>query len=192
MISFMVQLFSGRGSRSSSSRMAVGGGFVLIENGINRVDDRRAHAGLAGGIVDGERVGHALGDHAERVDGLFERLAVAEREADAVVARVLGETGDDEVADAGEAGEGFLATAERHAEAGHFRKRAGDERGHGVVAEAEAVGHAGGDGIDVLDGAAEFDAGDVVAGVNAEMRQGEKFLQGLGKLGVFARRPRRR
>ena len=113
--------------------------------------------------MDRERVGHAFGDHAERGDGFFEGFALAEREADAVVARVLGEAGDDEVADAGEPGEGFLAAAESHAEAGHFRERAGDERGDGVVAEAEAVGHAGGDGIDVFDRAAEFDAGDVVA-----------------------------
>jgi hypothetical protein len=55
--------------------------------------------------------------------------------------------------------------------------------GHRIVAEAEAVGHAGGDGIDILDRAAEFDAGDVVAGIDAEMGQGEEFLKLLGKRG---------
>ena len=121
-------------------------------------------------------------------DGFFERLALAEGEADAVVARVLGEAGDDQVADAGEAGEGFAVAAEGDAEAGHFGERAGDEGGDRVVAETEAVGHAGGDGIDVLDRAAEFDAGDVVAGVDAEMGQGEELLQGRARAASVARR----
>ena len=119
-------------------------------------------------------------------------MAGAEGEADAVVARVFGEAGDDEVADAGEAGEGFLVAAEGDAEAGHFGEGAGDEGGDGIVAEAEAVGHAGGEGIDVLDRAAEFDAGHVVAGIDAEMGQGEQFLEGLGECACHRRRRRRR
>ena len=147
-----------------------GGGLVLVEDGVDRVDDRRADAGLAGGVVDRERVRHAFGDHAERGGGFLEGLAVAEGQADAVVARVDGEAGDDQVADAGEAGEGLRPAAEGDAEAGHFRQRAGDQGGDGVVAEAEACGDAGGDGEDVLDRAAELDPGEVVAGVGAEIR----------------------
>jgi alanine dehydrogenase len=52
---------------------------------------------------------------------------LAEGQADAVVARVLGKAGDDQVAHAGEPGERFLAAAEGGAEAGHFRERAGDQ-----------------------------------------------------------------
>ena len=36
---------------------------VLVEHGIDRVDDRGAHARAAGGVVDRLGVGHALGDH---------------------------------------------------------------------------------------------------------------------------------
>ena len=108
---------------------------------------------------------------------LVAREALAEHAAEAVVAGVFGEAGDDEVADAGEAEEGFGLAAEGDAEAGHFREAAGDEGGEGVVAESEAFGDAGGDGEDVLDGAAEFDAGDVVAGVGAEVGGGEELLE---------------
>ncbi len=46
-----------------------------------------------------------------------------------------------------------------------------DQRRFGVLAVAEAVRHAAGDGDDVLQRAADLDADQVVAGVDAERRR---------------------
>ena len=71
--------------------------------------------------------------------------------------------GEDQIADAGEAGERFAAAAAGYGEAGDLGDAAGDEGGGGVVAEADAGGDAGGDGDDVFEGSAELDADDVGA-----------------------------
>ena len=102
--------------------------------------------------------------------------ALAELDADGAVAREGAGAGEDEVADAGEAGEGLAAAAAGDGEAGDLGDAAGDEGGGGVVAEVEAVDDAGGEGDDVLERAAEFDAGDVVVGVEAEGGRGEFAL----------------
>ena len=64
-----------------------------------------------------------------------------------------------------------------HAEARHLGDAARDEAGPRVVAEAETVGHADGDGDGVLDGAAELDTDDVVVGVHAKRVAGDRRLQ---------------
>ena len=60
--------------------------------------------------------------------------------------------------------------AERGAQPGGLGEAAGDERGLGVVAEAHALGHAGGQRDDVLHRAAELAADDVGVGVRPEVR----------------------
>ena len=82
--------------------------------------------------------------------------------------------------DAGEAGKGFAAAAAGYGEAGDFGDAAGHEGGGGVVAEADAGGDTGGDGDDVLERAAEFDADDVGGGVEAEGLGGELLLDAGG------------
>ena len=62
----------------------------------------------------------------------------------------------------------FGPAAERDAEAGDLGEAAGDHRSAGIVAGAQAVAHAGGDGDDVLEHAAEFAADDVGVRVDAE------------------------
>ena len=88
----------------------------------------------------------------------------------------------EQLADAGEAGKGLAAASAGYSETGHFGDAARDEGGGGVVAEVEAVGDAGGEGDDVLHGAAEFYAGDVVVGVDAKGGRGEVALDGLRDL----------
>ena len=83
---------------------------------------------------------------------------------------MLAVAGDDEVAHAAQPLKGFGAPAHRGAEADHFGQTARDQRGAGVVAEAEAAGQAAGDGKDIFHGRAPLDAGQVVAGVGAEPR----------------------
>ena len=47
-----------------------GSGLIEIKNGVNRIDDGRAHARAAGSLMDGKGIGHALGDHAEMLNRL--------------------------------------------------------------------------------------------------------------------------
>ena len=61
----------------------------------------------------------------------------------------------------------------RDAEPAHLGQAAGDDRGAGVVAGTEAVGHARRDGDDVLQHAAELAADDVLVRVHAEQVGGE-------------------
>jgi hypothetical protein len=87
---------------------------------------------------------------------------------DAAVAAVAAGAGDDQVAHAAEAGEGCRLAVERGSETTDFDEAAGDQGGPGVVAEAESVADADGDGDDILERATDLNAGDVVAGVDAE------------------------
>ena len=76
--------------------------------------------------------------------------------------------GGDEVADPGEAGEGFGLASELGSETGHLGEGAGGEGGEGVVSELEAGADSGGEAVDVFDSAAELDANEVGGGVGAE------------------------
>ena len=90
----------------------------------------------------------------------------------------------------GEAGERQRRAAQGDAEAGDLGQAAGDDRRAGVVAGAEAVGHARRDGDDVLERAAELAADEVVVGVDAEQVGVEHVLQRLGH-GVVVHRHHR-
>ncbi len=61
----------------------------------------------------------------------------------------------------------MLAT-QRQPQAGDLRQAAGDQCGAGVGAKTLAVGHAGGDGHDILGSTAHLHADDVAGGVGAE------------------------
>ena len=91
---------------------------------------------------------------------------LAEPEPDPVVAALLAHAGRDEVAHAGETGEGERLTTHRHPEPVSLGEGAGDEGGQGVVAEAETVRHAGGDRHDVLQRTGRLGADDVGVGVH--------------------------
>ncbi len=67
-----------------------------------------------------------------------------------------------------------------------------DQQPAGVVAGAEAVGHAGGDGDDVLQGAADLEPHTSEVRVDAEALGGEAALELAGDELVVGRRPRRR
>ena len=99
---------------------------------------------------------------------LVDRAALAELLADVAVAALLAHAGGDQIAHAGEAGEGLQLAAHGDAEAGQLGEAAGDHRRLGVVADAEAVAHAGGDGDDVLQRPADLAADHVLVGVDAE------------------------
>ena len=89
---------------------------------------------------------------------------------DAAIAREIAGAGEDQVAGAGEAHEGFDPPAEPHAEPRDLRQSARDQRRARVVAEPETVRDAGRDGDDVLHRTAHLDADQVVARVDAQPR----------------------
>ena len=155
-------------------------GKPLVENGVYCIDDRGAHAGVAGGVVNRFGIGDAFGDHGHGREDGRERRSPAEGLADAVIPAMFAVAGDDEVADAAEPLEGSGGTAHGGAEADHFGQAAGDEGGAGIIAEAEAAGEAAGDGKDVFDGGAPFDADEVIAGIGSEPGQGDEVLEAAG------------
>ena len=101
--------------------------------------------------------------------GGFGAVAPAKRKAEAAVARLVVGAGEDEVAHARKAGQGFFFCAKGGGEAGDFAQATGNEGGAGVGTAAEAVGDACCNGDDVFDCAADLDAGEVVAGVAEEV-----------------------
>ncbi len=108
--------------------------------------------------------------------------------AKAVIARLPAGAGQDEIAEAGEAGKGGGLRPEGLAEPGHLGKGAGGERRARQLAEAAAIGNAAGNGHDVFEGAADLDAPEVVRGVDAEGGLGQGGGDG-GCLGAIGRRP---
>ena len=68
----------------------------------------------------------------------------------------------------GESSHGFRTPAAGNHQASDLGQSAGDERGDGIVAQAQAVANTGGNGDDVLERAAQFDSDDVLVGVDAK------------------------
>ena len=119
-------------------------------------------------LADG---GHRFGD----------RLAAAQGQAQAAVARKIARAGKHQVAQAGQAHQGFGLAADGDVEPQHFVQAAGDQAGAGIEAQRHAVGDAGGDRQHVFHRAAEFGAEHVVAGVGAESGAVQRFGHVLGK-----------
>ena len=123
---------------------------------------------------------------------VVERAAAAELDADLAVAAAMAGAGQHEIAEPAEAGQRVGAAAHRGGQPRDLDQAAGDQRGHRVVAEAEALDDAGGDGDDVLERAADLDAGDVVGGVEPQRRPAELLLDEARGVGATSTRPRRR
>ncbi len=115
-----------------------------------------------------------------------------ERHADGPVPALVARAGGHEVAHAREPRERQRVPSERHTEPGELGQPAGDQRGLGVVAVAEAVRDAGGDRDHVLQRAGDLATDDVRVRVDAERLRHEQNLQHVRELGDRpTRRPRR-
>src|SRR5436190_13095535 len=147
----------------------------LVKHGVDFVDDGGFDIKLAGELPGGLGSGIAFGRGPGGGDGV-ELFAAADAFAEGAVAAQFRIAGASEIAEAAEARESFGSSADSDAEAANFDDAAGDEGGFGVVTEAEAVTRAGGDGDDVLERAAEFDAERIGVGVNAKPRSMEDLL----------------
>ncbi len=162
-----------------------------MQDGVHLFGDGHFDAVAGGEAEGGGGAADAFGDFAfEAGENFGQGTAFAEFGADGAVAGERSGAGEDEVADAGEAGESLAAASAGYGEAGHLGDAAGDEGGGGVVAEVEAVDYAGGEGDDILEGAAEFDSGDVIIGIEAERGRAELALDGEGYGGGGLRRQR--
>ena len=88
--------------------------------------------------------------------------------------------GEHQIAQAGESCEGFSPAATGDGKPGNFGDAAGDQRGHAVMAQFQAIGCSGGDGDHILQRSAQFDADDVFVGIQAQGGAGEFFLHARG------------
>ena len=147
-----------------------GGGDVVVQHAVDAFGHGHGHAELLVDLVDALGGGIPFGDHVHFDEGGEHAVAAADHRAEAPVAAVGGIRGDDEVAHVGRGVHvpgGFVDRVEEPAGLLHC---IGHHHGDEVVAEAEAVGDAGGDGVDVLEHGGELDAEEVVGGFGAQPR----------------------
>jgi len=141
---------------------------AAVDDGGDLLDDGHVHA-----LLDSERLGGAGGAHA--LDGLPDLGhggvgvgTAGERQAEPAVARLVIGAGEHQVAHTSQAREGLAVTAKRRAQARQLGEAARDHGGARVGAEAQAVGDAAGDRVDVLERARDDHTGDIRIGVGAQ------------------------
>src|SRR6187551_449481 len=116
-----------------------------VEDGADALGDRHLDAEPVGEVAEDRCRGQALDHHPDLPCGLGRGRAPRDELAAAAVASRLRPAGDDQVAHAGEPGEGLGSGAGDLGEAPHLDEPAGHERRLGVVAEPEPVGASGGE-----------------------------------------------
>ena len=82
-----------------------------------------------------------------------------------------------QIAQAGKAHQRFAPGAQSFAQPRQFGEAARQKGGARILAQPQAFDHAAGDGIDILGGAAQRHAGDVVAGVGPKCQRAQTCLQ---------------
>ena len=108
-------------------------------------------------------------DHlADRPHRILDGLPLAQCQAQAAVAREVAGAGQHQIAQAGQAHQGFRTPAQRDVHPQHLVEAAGDQAGTGIQAQPHAVGHAGGHRQHVLHRPTQLRTAHVVAGVGAE------------------------
>ena len=115
--------------------------------------------------------------------GVCRTLSASEGETEAAIARLVISAGEDEVAYAGKAHQGFFMGAEGGRQAGDFAQAARNEGCTGVCTAAETISDAGCDGNDVFHGTANLNADKIIAGVAKEVAAvvivGDVFCEGV-------------
>ncbi|KAG1255009.1 hypothetical protein G6F68_010584 [Rhizopus microsporus] len=129
---------------------------------------------------------HRLDHLADLAHGILQRLATAQGQAQAAVARQVAGAGQHQIAEACQAHQRFRLGADRRGQAQHFVEAPGDQAGTGVEAQLHAIGHAGSYGQHVLHRAAQLGTDHVVAGVGAERRAVHRLGHRLRELGHVA------
>src|SRR6266566_492162 len=119
--------------------------------------------------------------------GLNSRKAFADSEAAAqlLVATERTGTGGDEVTDTGKPGKGEGMCASGDAKAGDLGQTTSDESGFGIFAIGHAVVKPCTDGDDVFECTTQFDADDIIGGIDAVMDGGEDGADTDGNLFIM-------
>ena len=159
----------------------------VADDGDHLLADRHLDVVLLGEGEDRLARLDPLGRRAQLGGGLRDGQAAPEPDTEAVVARERGHARRDEVADAGEPHERLRVGAERQTEARRLGQPARDDRGLRVVTETHALGHAGGQGHDVLRRTADLGTRDVGVGVGPEPRRRAGGRHPFGRRHVAAR-----
>ena len=156
-----------------------------MQDGIDRLRDRHFDAEVPGQLGDFTGGTYPFGHVTQFFQNLRQRLASRQRQTDASVARKVAGTGQDQVAHASQAHEGITLAAEHFTQAGNFGKATGNQCRAGVEPKPQAIGNAGGDSQHVLDRAADFDAGKVIVGINAQARRVQRQCGFVGKVVII-------
>src|SRR5712692_4959293 len=125
------------------------------------------------------RLGSAdpFGDGTYSSQDVGQLLSLTKLHADSAVAAQRPRAGQDQIAHAGQAGEGTRVGPHRRAQTDHFGKPPRDESGAAVVAETKTVHNAGGQRDHIFQRAAELHADGICAQVHAERSRHEYTLQ---------------
>jgi len=142
--------------------------FALLKDEFHLLGDGHLDTAFASELEGGSG-GENTFSHlsAETLEDFGELAAFTERLTNGSVSREGTGAGQDEVAYSTETGEGLRIASAGDSEPCHFGDATGDERGSGVMAQADAHSDAGSDGDDVFESAAEFHPDDIAGCVQA-------------------------
>ena len=151
-----------------------------MQDGVDLLGDRHFHAHLAAQLKRRRRGLHTLGNHVHAVDDVLESGATAKLDANPSIAAQGAGTGQHQVTEARQPHQRRGYRAACYGEGAELLQAAGDERSTRVGTEAEAIGDASGDGDDVLQRAAMFDADEVAVAVGAQAPAAQAALHAGG------------
>jgi len=159
--------------------------FALIQDQFHLLGDGHFNAVLPGESKCGARGKNTLRNFAaQTVKNLSQLAALAQSLADGAVAGERSGAGKNQIADAGESGEGFTASTTSYRQSSNLGDPAGDKSSGGVIAQANPGGDSGSNGNDVLQCAAEFDANQVCRSIESETLAGEFVLNAAGNFWI--------
>ena len=120
---------------------------------------------------------NALRDVAERRQDAGQSLAAGERQTDTPIARKVTRARQDEIAQAGQSHQRPRIAAQCSRQARGFGDAAGNQCGARIVSEPKPIAQSRRDRQHVLDCAADFDAGNVVAIVASQRSSAKKIRE---------------
>ena len=162
-----------RGSRDRLDRR------LALQQRVDALRDGQFQAALGRDALQHRGGRDALRNHADRRLEVVRRDPLGQQHARPAVSRVQAAAGGDQIAEAGQPGEGARIGVEGRAEPRHLGQAARDQRRLGVVTEAEAVRDALSEGDHVLRGAAQLDPDHVGVRIDPQARRRDRLLQPL-------------
>ena len=157
---------------------------ALVQYIIYGVEDGHVDVAVAVDFLHTLSAEIALGNHLHLDLGALDAVALAYHGAEGAVAREIGVARDEEVAHIDAVGNVALDGIDDGQESRHLLHGIGHEDCLEVVAELQTIADAGGNGIDILQHGAVFDANDVGRGLGLDERTAEDIGKGLRLVAV--------